>query len=78
MGSLKNRLENHIITGDIQATGVKLGSGSYGEVVQMKWKGDLVAAKQLHPNIRSTEKWIKRFEEECIRYIHVHFVTMSQ
>ena len=74
--SLKNTLQDHKITGDIQPTGVELGHGSYGVVVQMKWKGDLVAAKRLHRYpIMRFEKWIKQFEEECIRYAVMFTIT---
>jgi hypothetical protein len=56
----------------LEDTGVSLGRGSYGEVVEMRMKGEKVAVKKLHPVFKGTPGWeitLRNFEEECVRYV---------
>jgi hypothetical protein len=56
----------------LEDTGVSLGRGSYGEVVEMRMKGEKVAVKKLHPVFKDTDGWEvaqRNFEEECARCV---------
>ena len=57
---------------DVEETGVELGRGSYGTVFEVKWRGELRAAKKLHdfffePAIKDwpgPQKGMKNFKRE--------------
>jgi hypothetical protein len=56
----------------LEDTGVSLGRGAYGEVVEMRMKGEKVAVKKLHPVFKDTDGWditLRNFEEECVRCV---------
>jgi hypothetical protein len=54
----------------LKDTSVSLGRGSYGEVMEMKMKREMVAVKKLHPVFQGTSGWeitLRNFEEEwCV------------
>jgi hypothetical protein len=56
----------------LEDTGVSLGRGAYGEVVEMRMKGEKVAVKKLHSIFEGTSGWestLRNFEEECVRCV---------
>ena len=66
---LRDQLEQSIIPA-LEQTGVQLGVGAYGEVVQMKMDGEIVAVKKLHQHFVNADGWetaLKKFLEECVR-----------
>lgn len=75
MTSLKDSLHGRVVTeADIEETDIKLGKGSYGEVVQMVLKGKPVAGKRIHPIFleqgnAGAGNLVERFKEECMRYV---------
>ncbi len=75
MAAVGRRLRNelrHFIVPALDDTGIPLGRGAYGEVVEMKMNGERVAVKKLHPMFMGAEGWedtLKKFEEECVRYV---------
>ena len=68
MANLRDELGRFIVP-SLEDTGVSLGRGAYGEVVEMKMK---VAVKKIHPVFIGTPGWeamLAKFEEECVRYV---------
>jgi hypothetical protein len=68
---LREELGRFIVP-SLKETGVSLGKGSYGEVVEMRKKGKKVAVKKIHPVFVDTHGWqttLMKFEEECIRCV---------
>ena len=69
-GWLRNELQRFIVP-HIEKTGISLGTGAYGEVLEMKMNGEKVAVKKLHSAFVGAKNWadaLKKFEEECVRY----------
>ena len=61
---------HQFIVPSLEDTGVSLGRGSYGEVVEMRMNGERVAVKKIHPVFKDTEGWettLAKFGEECVR-----------
>ena len=60
---------------NVVETGKKLGSGTYGEVVEVSLSGLKCAGKKLHAMFSSSlhsssnERFVSRFVEECVRYL---------
>ncbi len=55
---------------DLEDTGVSLGRGAYGEVVEMRMNGKSVAVKKIHTVFEGAEGWevtLAKFEDECVR-----------
>ena len=66
---LKEELSRFIVS-SLKETGVILGKGSYGEVVEMRMRGKKVAVKRIHSIFVDTDGWettLTKFEEECVR-----------
>ena len=67
---LREELERFIVP-FLEETGVLLGKGVYGEVLEMRMKGELVAVKKVHKRFQSVRSWeanFSRFKEDCVRY----------
>ena len=68
-GRLRDRLSRFIVP-SLEDTGVSLGRGAYGEVVEMRMNGQRVAVKKIHPVFKDTDGWettLAKFGEECVR-----------
>lgn len=66
---LREELRRFVIPA-LEDTGVSLGKGAYGEVVEMKMSGQRVAVKKIHTMFVGAEGWedtLAKFEEECVR-----------
>ena len=66
---LRDKLHPFIVP-SLEDTGVSLGRGSYGEVVEMRMNGKRVAVKKIHPVFVGTPGWetaLDKFGEECLR-----------
>ena len=67
--NLREVLGRFIVTG-LEKTGISLGRGAYGEVLEMKMNGERVAVKKIHEMFVGAEGWeanLLKFEEECVR-----------
>ena len=65
----RDELHRFIIP-SLEDTGVSLGKGSYGEVVEMRMNGQRVAVKKIHAVFKDTDGWettLAKFGEECVR-----------
>ena len=66
---LRDKLHPFIVA-SLEDTGVSLGKGSYGEVVEMRMNGERVAVKKIHTVFVGTPGWetaLDKFGEECLR-----------
>ena len=70
--------EAGLLISDLQATGKTLGTGSYGEVVEVRVGGRQCAAKKLHGifsaqdiPLKERSAMIERFEKECRRVLYL-------
>ena len=73
---MRNELRQFVVN-DLEKTDVKLGTGAYGEVVQMKMKGQIVAVKKIHTMLleaQNSEALLKNFEDECRRYVTKYLI----
>ena len=65
----RDELHNFIVP-SLEDTGVLLGKGSYGEVVEMRMNGERVAVKKIHAVFKDTDGWenaLAKFGGECVR-----------
>ena len=74
--TLESNIGKHVATENIKPTEEILGKGSYGEVVKIIMRGQTVAGKRIHSILledgqEGREQLIRRFEEECVRYINL-------
>ena len=68
-GRLRLHMRDFVIPA-LEDTGVSLGRGAYGEVVEMRLKGEKVAVKKIHQIFLGAEGWetaLAQFESECVR-----------
>ena len=71
---------------DVEETGVELGRGSYGVVFEVKWRGQVRAAKKLHdfffePELRDlpgTKKELMNFKREFRSWVKFDHPNMVQ
>ena len=79
MATMQDYLKSFRLQG-VEGTDRQLGKGSYGTVIEVRYRGLLCAAKKMHTNL-SREKWtnrelILRFQAECsllsqLRHPHI-------
>ena len=72
MASISDQLEELTLTG-VALTGKELGSGAYGEALEVRCHGVKCVGKKLHemffkdsPPVKR-EEMVSRFVEECVR-----------
>ena len=77
--------EAGLLIPDLLVTGRTLGTGSYGEVIEVKVQGRLCAAKQLHGafterDVPQREKaaMVERFEKECRRVLYLSHANIIE
>ena len=77
--------EAGLLIPDLLVTGRTLGTGSYGEVIEVKVQGRLCAAKQLHGAFtgrdvpqRERAAMVERFEKECRRVLYLSHANIIE
>ena len=76
---------NDLLLDDVEPTGVELGRGSFGLVFEVKWRGEVLAAKKLHdiffestPSEYSSKRK-EEFMDECrawLKFKHPNMVAL--
>ena len=87
MDSLEAEYEKLVMHG-VEETGVELGRGSYGLVVEVKWRGQVLAAKKLHDfffepeltdsELRGVKKEVMNFKREFRSWVKFDHPNMVQ